>query len=66
MIEFYLGDIHHHVATVRAGGAVPRQGELVNIRKTTYRVTEVTWTVDYADNWLDTRMAANVLLAKEA
>lgn len=46
-IEFYFGSSEKHIA-VLDDAAVPREGELINIRKVTYRVFRVTWTVDFA------------------
>jgi hypothetical protein len=57
-VEFYIGSEPGCLSIVN-DGAVPRQGELVNIRKVTYRVHRVTWNVDY-DGELDPRLRANV------
>ena len=47
-IEFYMGSAEKHIA-VLDDGAVPRKGEFINIRRVTYRVSRVTWAVDYLD-----------------
>ena len=60
-IEFYVGDAEKHIA-VLDDGAVPRAGEFVNIRKTTYRVRSVTWAVDDADRIPGASLRANVVL----
>lgn len=59
-VEFYLGDSERHIAVVRSG-AVPRQGEFVNIRKVTYEVELVTWAVDHPSNETP-QLRANVVL----
>ena len=58
-IEFYLGDADCHIAVVD-DGAVPREGEMINVRKTTYKVLRVTWAVDDADR--SPQLRANVEL----
>jgi hypothetical protein len=60
-IEFYIGNSERHIA-VLDDGAVPREGEFVNIRKTTYRVDQVTWAVDDADKIMDASLRACVIL----
>ena len=44
-IEFYIGNSDKFIETL-VDGAVPREGEFVNIRKVTYQVDRVTWAVD--------------------
>ena len=60
-IEFYLGSSVGHIAVVE-DGAVPREGEIINIRKTTFKVSCVTWCIDQADNILDAKLRVNVEL----
>lgn len=60
-IEFYIGDADKHIA-VLDDGAVPRKGELVGIRRVTYRVRAVTWAVDHADDVMAAKLRANVVL----
>lgn len=60
-VEFYLGHAGGLIAAVDSG-AVPREGEMVNIRKTTYKVLRVTWAVDDADSPNMARLRANVEL----
>lgn len=59
-IEFYVGSAAAGHIAVLDDGAVPREGEYVNIRKVTYRVCRVTWAVDAADNMRERRLRANV------
>ncbi len=59
-IEFYNGDADKALAIIDSD-AVPREGEVINIRKLSYTVTRVTWAVDYADNPPST-LRANVVL----
>ena len=47
--EFHLGG---QIIAWPDSSFAPAVGELVNIRKTTYRVIGRTWTVDYADDAL--------------
>lgn len=44
-IEFYVGDSAGHIG-ILDDGAVPREGEMINIRHVTYRVSAVTWAID--------------------
>lgn len=62
-IEFYIGSAEKHIA-VLDDGAVPREGELINIRGITYRVKRVTWTVDHADRIPGASLRANVELVR--
>jgi hypothetical protein len=62
VIEFYIQDTFEMVTSVN-GSAVPRQGELINIRKITYQVARVTWCVDHANKIIGRRqLRANVEL----
>ena len=60
-IEFYVGSADKHIA-VLDDSAVPREGEFVNIRNTTYQVRRVTWAVDHADQIPGASLRANVEL----
>lgn len=60
-IEFYQELSERHMAVVD-DGAVPRVGDLVNIRKASWRVTRVTWAVDNADDVMGAKLRANVEL----
>lgn len=60
-IEFYHGDSDRHMA-VLDDGAVPREGEFVNIRGDTWLVTKVTWAVDQADKIPGASLRACVVL----
>lgn len=60
-IEFYVGRSGKHIA-VLDDVAVPREGEFVNIRGVTYRVSRVTWAVDHADHIPGATLRANVEL----
>lgn len=60
-IEFYVGNASGHIAVVD-DGAVPREYEMVNIRKKTYQVERVTWAVDNADDVMGAKLRANVEL----
>lgn len=60
-IEFYIGTAPKHIAVV-VDEAVPREGELVNIRKSNYRVGRVTWAVDHGNDVLTAQLRANVEL----
>lgn len=62
-IEFYDGDAAGHMAVVE-DGAVPRVGDLVSVRKVTWRVVAVTWAVDHADDWALTKLRANVSMTR--
>ncbi len=64
-IEFYIGPADKHIA-VLDDGAVPREGELINIKGATYRVFRVTWTVDHADRIPGATLRANVELTAVA
>lgn len=46
-IEFYRGNAPKFLASVD-DGAVPRQGEFINIEGATYQVRRVDWAVDHA------------------
>ena len=59
-IEFY-GGAEKHMAVVD-DMAVPRAGELVSIRKATWRVVRVTLAVDHADDVMRASLRANVEL----
>lgn len=59
LIEFYLGSDTSSLASVK-DGAVPREGEYVNIRQVIYRVIRVTWAVDHADDVAMKQLRANV------
>lgn len=48
------------MAAVDNVGGVPSENNLINIRKKTYRITSVTWCVDYADGPYPTQLRANV------
>ena len=61
-IEFYIGNARGLIAAVD-DGAVPREGEFVNIRSITYCVSRVTWAVDQADDLRERSLRANVELA---
>jgi hypothetical protein len=61
-IEFYIGSADKHIA-VLDDGAVPREGELVSIRKQTYKVERVTWAVDHADDIVESKLRANIELS---
>lgn len=58
-IEFYDGDAAGHMC-VLDDGAVPRVGDLISIRKVTWRVVRVTWAVDHADVVMGAKLRANV------
>lgn len=60
-IEFYLGTSKKHIA-VLDDGAVPRTGELINIRAVTYKISRVTWAVDNPGFVLSATLRANVEL----
>jgi hypothetical protein len=61
-IEFYIGQEPGHIAVVD-DGAVPREGEFINIRQVTYRVVRVTWAVDGdVDRFRGATLRANVEL----
>lgn len=45
VIECYDGDARHPFAHVYSP-AVPRVGDLINIKKVTWRVRTVTWAID--------------------
>jgi hypothetical protein len=67
--EFYIGDSAKHIAVVNGVGAVPREGEMINIEKATYRVKRVTWCVDYrggtpAGGLFDPRLRANIVITE--
>lgn len=58
-LEFYcdkecVGAIQSH------GLPVPRKGELVSIKKETFKVTRVTWALDYSDKHLEKVLRANI------
>lgn len=61
-IEFYVGDADKYIA-VLDDGAVPREGEYVNIQNSSYQVRRVTWAVDHADKIPGASLRANVILA---
>jgi hypothetical protein len=52
-VEVYLGD--DILATVDSAHA-PAPGELINIRKITYRVRSRTYTIDHADKPFEAQM----------
>lgn len=58
-IEFYIGADERHIA-VADDGAVPRAGEIINIRGEHYEVTRVVWCVDHADVIFETKIRACV------
>jgi len=59
-IEFYDGT-KPGMLTAVTDGAVPREGEFINIRNETWRVVRVTWAVDHADEVASMiRLRANV------
>lgn len=60
-IEFYVGEAEKHIA-VLDDGAVPRVGELINIRQETWRVRRVTWAVDHEADAFYGKLRANVEL----
>ena len=60
-LEFYIRGNVHLLASAQ-DGAVPREGEFISIRKTTYKVYRVTWALDYADEMHKTVLRANVEL----
>ncbi len=50
-------------APLPSAPSMPREGEFVNIKKTTYRVTRVTWALDQADRYEpEKKLRANVEL----
>jgi hypothetical protein len=63
-VEFCTKGSRKNLAVLSGVGAVPRQGEFVNIRGETWRVVRVTWAVDQADKIGETELRANVELAK--
>lgn len=58
-IEFY--DEDNLVARV-ASSMVPRVDDRINIRKKTWRVSFVSFSLDHADEWNETAMRCNVQL----
>ena len=50
LIEFYLSHEPHPFAHADSD-AVPREYEMVNIRKVVYQVERVTWALDHADKY---------------
>jgi hypothetical protein len=60
-VEFWIYGTDKCVATVLGVGAVPREGELISIRKDTWEVSAVTWAVDHAGK-TDSELRANVIL----
>lgn len=66
-VEFYLGSIQSgYHATVYGVGAVPRKGDLINIRKRTFVVESVSWVLDQADGQPDERKLTAVVTLSEA
>jgi hypothetical protein len=61
-IEFYDKD---RIVARAHSSIVPAVGSFVNINKTTWVVSKVTYAVDYSDSPHDTAMRANVDLIRE-
>lgn len=59
--EYHIGDSLRNIVMLK-DGAVPREGEFINIRGLTYKVRRVTWTADNADKILEASLRANVEL----
>jgi hypothetical protein len=62
-VEFYLGTSQHPLCTGDAEFQ-PNDGDLVNISKVTYKVLARSFTVDYADSFVERRMRCNVIVEK--
>lgn len=62
-IEFHLGE---RVLLSMESSHAPDRGDLVNIRKVTYRVIGRTYTVDHADEPRERQMVCVINLAEEA
>lgn len=61
--EFYQYGSDKYIAVVSGVGAIPRAGDLINIRGETWEVSAVTWAVDHADKAaFDAELRANVIL----
>jgi hypothetical protein len=66
-VEFHIAgkETRSLVAALSDVGAIPREGELISIRKETWRVVRVTWCVDHADEIGETALRANVEVSRE-
>lgn len=63
--EFYGKNGEYLIATVNDVGAVPVVGHLINIRKVTYNVIDITWCVDHAGSLGFTeKLRVNITLEK--
>lgn len=62
-IEFYIGLSEKPVYSLE-DSVVPRQGDLINIKKINYVVSLVTWAIDYADEKMKRSLRVNVVLNK--
>ena len=43
----------------------PVEGDLINIKKVTYRVIGRSFTVDHADEWPDRQVRCNIIVAED-
>lgn len=60
-VEIWVGDA---ILTGMESSFVPREGDLINIRKVTYRVTGVSFSVDHADDMALRQMRCNVIVER--
>lgn len=58
-IEFWEGE---HLMFGMDSSFAPAEGELVNIKKRTYRVIGRSFTVDHADDFAERQIRCNVIL----
>lgn len=63
-IEFYVGDNSQKYIAVVDDGSVPREGEFISIRSTTYKVERVTWAIDHTTTISGASLRANVELSE--
>ncbi|HZX79909.1 MAG TPA: hypothetical protein VFE72_03015 [Lysobacter sp.] len=61
VIEFYRPGSHHHLAVVDSSMRL-EVGDLISIRKKTWKVVFVSYAVDHADDVIASRMRQNVTL----
>lgn len=64
VIEYYAVDGENLVCTVQSN-MVPTVGSFINISGKTWKVINVTYTVDHSDNQLKKHMRANVDLTSK-
>lgn len=59
--EYHIGDSLRNIAMLK-DGAVPREGEFINIRGLTYKIRRVTWAIDNVNKISESSLRANIEL----